>query len=64
MRCNVRAFFQDETGEWHQPGTEANFNRGEAEGLEKRGFVKILDTTMVEQPETRVVQAQHRRQRK
>lgn len=64
MRCLVKTYFKDDAGEWHQPGNVDNFNRGDAEGYEKRGFVKIIETAMVEQPETRVVQIQQRRQRK
>lgn len=63
MKCLVKSYFRDESGEWHQPGTIANFGRGDAEGYEKRGFIKILETAAVEQPETREVHSQQRRRR-
>ncbi len=61
MKCLIMAFFKDEAGEWHQPGNVENFGRGDAEGYAKRGCVKILETAMVEQPETRVVKFSRRR---
>jgi hypothetical protein len=53
MRCLVKSYFKDEADEWHQPGNVDNFNRGEAEGLQKKGYIKIIETAAVEQPETR-----------
>lgn len=65
MRCLVKTFFQDGSGKWHQPGNVADFGPGDAEGYEKRGFVKILETAVVQQPKTREVgHSQSRRQRK
>ncbi len=63
MRCIVLQYFKDEAGEWHQPGNVENFGRGDAEGFAKRGCVKILETAMIEQPETRVLQMKGRRRK-
>jgi len=60
MRCLVTGYFKDESGEWHQPGNVENFNRGDAEGYAKRGYVKIIETAMSEQPETRVLKYRRR----
>jgi len=60
MRCIVQQYFKDEAGEWHQPGNVENFGRGDAEGYEKKGYVKIIETAMVEQPETRILKFNRR----
>lgn len=64
MRCLVKTFFQDDAGKWHQPGNVDEFGPEEARRREEQKFIKIIDTAMVQQPETRVVEARQRRQRK
>ncbi len=62
MRCLVMTYFQDESGEWHQPGNVDDIKSGEAVRLERSRAVKIIETAMVEQPEIRVVQMRRKRE--
>jgi hypothetical protein len=62
MRAISRHFFQDRNGEWHQPGSVADFDEDEAVELERRGAIKIIETAMIEPPETRVVTFRKKRQ--
>jgi len=62
MRAISMQFFQDRGGEWHQPGSCADFDKDEAVELERRGAIKVIETAMLEQPETRVVTFRKKRQ--
>jgi hypothetical protein len=62
MRAIAMQFFKDSGGEWHQPGSNAEFDKDEAVELERRGAIKIIETAMIEQPETRVVTFRKKRQ--
>ncbi len=63
MKSIILQYFQDSRGQWHQPGNQADFDGGEAQELERRGFIKIIKTAMVEASENRVVQLARRRGR-
>jgi hypothetical protein len=60
VTCNV--YFQDNKNEWHQPGTTCELSNEEAQYFAGLGFVKIIETTMAELPENRIIN--HRRRRK
>lgn len=62
MRAISRQFFQDKSGKWHQPGSSAEFEKEEAVELERRGAIKIIETAMIEPPETRAVTFRKKRQ--
>ncbi len=62
MKCIVQSFFKDAAGEWHQPGNKEDFLPEIARDYQGRGYVKIVETAMVSQPETRVLK--YRRARK
>lgn len=63
MRYLVGAFFKDNKGEWHQPGTVIDMEPEEAALWKSRGVIKAYRTQMVTQPETRVVEIPKRRGR-
>lgn len=55
MLTIVQGYFRDERGEWHQPGNRQEFAEEEALRYSRRGLVTIIETAMLQQPETRVV---------
>jgi hypothetical protein len=57
-------YFKDSRGEWHQPGSECEFDDAEAKRLETDGHIKTIRTESVEAPESRVIQYQQRRARR
>jgi hypothetical protein len=63
MKSIILQYFQDSRGNWHQPGNQADFDGSEAQELERRGFIKIIKTAMVEAPESRIVQYSRRARR-
>lgn len=61
MKCLVIGYFKDNRGEWHQPGNVDEFtDPEEIETLRNRGGIKIIETAMVEAPESRVIQMKRR----
>ncbi len=65
MRALFASYYQDKNGIWHQPGNIDELDPAEARELASRGAVRIIETAietaMVEQPETRVVQMRRKR---
>lgn len=64
MRAIAKTYFKDGRGEWHQPGSECEFDDAEAKRLETDGHIKTIRTESVEAPESRVIQYQQRRARR
>jgi hypothetical protein len=53
-------YFKDSRGEWHQPGNIVEVEEEESRALVQKGFVKIIRTAMVKEPENRVVSLKRR----
>lgn len=60
MNYLVMTYFKDSQGRWHQPGNSESFDQEEAGKLLRSGFIKLIQTAMVEAPENRVVQLKRR----
>lgn len=63
MKCICYLYFQDKEGKWYQPGMSCEFNKDEAKELESRGYLKIIETAMLEVPETRIIKFKKRGRR-
>ena len=61
MIAVAMSYFKDAKGVWHQPGNRDDFEPTEARELASKGFIKIIETMAVEQPETRVINYRRKR---
>lgn len=60
VTCICNHFFKDAASVWHQPGTKCEFTRDEAGRLQGLGYIQIIETASVEQPNTRNVNFKRR----
>lgn len=53
MRCVSVTYFKDSRDNWHPPGEAMQLSDEEYKEYEEKGFVKLIQTRMVEQPQSR-----------